>query len=79
MSSAREMGSLLERERGLLGAFRDKQARVFGRLSEKFDPIVRRLVGLDAKERVTRAATDLSRTLTWAGIGEQQRSTLWKW
>ena len=46
LSSAREMGSLLERERGLLGAFRDKQARVFGRLSEKFDPIVRRLVGL---------------------------------
>lgn len=67
LSSAREMGSLLERERGLLGAFRDKQARVFGRLSEKFDPIVRRLVGLDAKGRVTLSGNGLEPNINMGG------------
>lgn len=41
----RELGTKLEAERERLGAFRDKQARIFGRMSEKFDPIVRRLIG----------------------------------
>jgi hypothetical protein len=67
LSSAREMGSLLERERGLLGAFRDKQARVFGQLSEKFDPIVRRLVGVDAKGRVTLSGNGLEPNINMGG------------
>ncbi|RWH54979.1 MAG: hypothetical protein EOQ83_29695 [Mesorhizobium sp.] len=40
------------RPRERLGAFRHKQTRVFGRMSEKFDPILRWLVGNDAKERI---------------------------
>ncbi len=49
----REIGAKLDAERERLSAFRDKQARVFGQISEKFDPIVRRLVGHDAKGRIT--------------------------
>ena len=49
----REIGAKLDAERERLSAFRDKQARVFGQISEKFDPIIRRLVGHDAKGRIT--------------------------
>jgi hypothetical protein len=65
--SAREIGSRLETERAVLGAFRDKQARVFGRLSEKFDPIVRRLVGSDAKGRVTLSGNGLEPNVNMGG------------
>ena len=65
--SAREIASRLETERALLGAFRDKQARVFGRLSEKFDPIVRRLVGSDAKGRVTLSGNGLEPSVNMGG------------
>ena len=57
----------MKAERGLLGAFRDKQARVFGRLSEKFDPIVRRLVGPDAKGRVTLSGNGLEPNINMGG------------
>ncbi len=59
--------SRLETERAVLGAFRDKQARVFGRLSEKFDPIVRRLVGSDAKGRVTLSGNGLEPNVNMGG------------
>jgi hypothetical protein len=49
----RDLTTKLETERNRLGAFRDKQARTFGRMSEKFDPIIRRVVGHDAKSRIT--------------------------
>ena len=65
--SARELVSRLESERAVLGAFRDKQARVFGRLSEKFDPIVRRLVGSDAKGRVTLSGNGLEPNVNMGG------------
>ena len=65
--SAREIVSRLETERDVLGAFRDKQARVFGRLSEKFDPIVRRLVGSDAKGRVTLSGNGLEPNVNMGG------------
>ena len=61
------MGSRLEAERAALGAFRDKQARVFVRLSEKFDPIVRRLVGPDAKGRVTLRGNGLEPNVNMGG------------
>jgi uncharacterized protein YydD (DUF2326 family) len=67
LKSARETGSRLETERASLGAFRDKQARVFGRLSEKFDPIVRRLVGPDAKGRVTLSGNGLEPNVNMGG------------
>jgi len=65
--SAREIVSRLETERAVLGAFRDKQARVFGRLSENFDPIVRRLVGPDAKGRVTLSGNGLEPNVNMGG------------
>ena len=48
----RELGAKLDAERERLGAFRDKQARVFGRMSEKFGPIVGRFVGRDVRGSV---------------------------
>ncbi|WP_216856823.1 chromosome segregation protein SMC [Acidisoma sp. S159] len=65
--SAREIVSRLETERAVLGAFRDKQARVFGRLTEKFDPIVRRLVGSDVKGRVTLSGNGLEPNVNMGG------------
>jgi hypothetical protein len=67
LGSHREMVSMLETERGVLGTFRDKQARVFGRLSEKFDPIVRHLVGPDAKGRVTLSGNGLEPRVQMGG------------
>lgn len=49
----RERVTTIEQESERLGAFRDQQARVFANLSQKFDPIIRRLVGSDAKGVVT--------------------------
>lgn len=63
----RELGTKLESERERLGAFRDKQARVFGRMSEKFDPIVRRLVGHDAKGRITLSGNGLDLSVDMGG------------
>jgi hypothetical protein len=63
----RELGAKLDAERDRLGAFRDKQARVFGRMSEKFDPIVRRLVGHDAKGRITLTGTGLDLSVDMGG------------
>ena len=63
----REMAAKLEAERDRLGAFRDKQARVFGRLSEKFDPIVRRVLGHDAKGRVTLSGTGIELSIDLGG------------
>jgi len=62
-----ELGTKLETERERLGAFRDKQARVFGRISEKFDPIVRRLVGHDAKGRITLSGNGLDLSVEMGG------------
>lgn len=67
MRFASDVGSKLETERALLGAFRDKQAQVFARLSEKFDPIVRRLVGPDATGRVTLSGNGLEPHVNMGG------------
>jgi hypothetical protein len=48
----RELNAKLDAERERLAAFRDKQARVFGRMSEKFGPIVGRFVGRDVRGSV---------------------------
>ncbi|MHC2296196.1 chromosome segregation protein SMC [Rhizobium mongolense] len=65
--AVRELLSKLETERSLLGVFRDKEARVFGRISEKFDPIVRRLVGADAKGQVTLSGNGLEPNVNMGG------------
>lgn len=43
----------LAKERDRLGAFRDKQGLTFGRITEKFSAIIRRLVNENAKGAVT--------------------------
>jgi len=63
----REIGLRLDAERERLGAFRDKQARVFGRMSEKFDPIIRRLVGHDARGRITLTGNGLDLSVDMGG------------
>ncbi|WP_292721452.1 chromosome segregation protein SMC [Mesorhizobium sp.] len=63
----RELGAKLETERERLGAFRDKQARVFGRISEKFDPIIRRLVGHDAQGRIALTGNGLDLSVDMGG------------
>lgn len=65
--AVRDLVSKLETERRLLGVFRDKQARVFGRISQKFDPIVRRLVGADAKGQVTLSGNGLEPNVNMGG------------
>jgi hypothetical protein len=67
MTGLRELTTNLEKERERLGAFRDKQARVFGRMSGKFDPIVRRLVRNDAKGRIALSGVGLELSLDMAG------------
>lgn len=49
----RERVATIEQGSERLGAFRDQQSRVFANFSQKFDPIIRRLVGSDAKGVVT--------------------------
>lgn len=67
MTDLRQLTADLEKARSRLGAFRDKQARVFGRVSEKFDPIVRRLVGEGAKGRITLSGVGLELTVDMGG------------
>ncbi|MER8678816.1 chromosome segregation protein SMC [Mesorhizobium sp. M1136] len=62
-----KLGAKLDAERERLGAFRDKQARVFGRMSEKFDPIIRRLVGHDAKGRIALSGNGLELSVDMGG------------
>lgn len=63
----RELATKLDAERDRLGAFRDKQARVFGRMSDKFDPIVRRLVGHDAKGRIALSGVGIELSVDMGG------------
>lgn len=67
MTDLRQLTADLEKARSRLGAFRDKQARVFGRVSEKFDPIVQRLVGEGAMGRVTLSGVGLELTVDMGG------------
>jgi hypothetical protein len=63
----RETTAKMEAERERLGAFRDKQARVFGTLSEKFDPIVRRLLGHNAKGRISLSGVGIELSVDLGG------------
>ncbi|CUA90577.1 hypothetical protein Ga0061061_1146 [Chelatococcus sambhunathii] len=67
IADLRQLTAELEKERERLGTFRDKQARVFGRMSEKFDPIIRRLVGSDAKGWITLSGVGLDLTVDMGG------------
>ncbi len=63
----REHAATIEQERGRVGAFLDQQARIFDQLSQKFDPIIRRLVGQDAKGSVTLTGNGLNLTVQMGG------------
>ena len=61
------MMTTMETVRERVGVLRDKQIRVFGRLSDKFDPIVRHLVGQEAQGRVTLTGNGLALTVSLDG------------
>lgn len=63
----RERVTTIEQESERLGAFRDQQARVFANLSQKFDPIIRRLVGPAAKGVVTLTGNGLQLAVQMGG------------
>jgi predicted nucleic acid-binding Zn-ribbon protein len=63
----REITTKIETGREHVAAFRDKQTRVFGRLSEKFDPIIRRLVGPEAQGRIALTGSGLELTVEMGG------------
>lgn len=54
----RKIVETIEKERAQVGVFRDKQAQVFGKLAEKFDAIIRFLVGDEAEGRVSLSGND---------------------
>ncbi|MFZ5615263.1 MAG: chromosome segregation protein SMC [Pseudomonadota bacterium] len=66
-SALHERVATIEQERGRIGAFLDQQARVFAHLSQKFDPIIRRLVGQDASGTVTLTGNGLNLTVHMGG------------
>lgn len=63
----REITATIETGRERVAAFRDKQARVFGRLSEKFDSVIRRLVGPEAQGRIALTGNGLELTVEMGG------------
>lgn len=62
-----EITTKIETGRERVAAYRDKQARVFGRLSGKFDPIIRRLVGPEAQGRIALTGNGLELTVEMGG------------
>lgn len=62
-----ELSKMVEEERQRLGAFVDRQARVFSDISLKFDPIVKRLVGSDAAGTVTLTGNGLDLKIQMGG------------
>lgn len=66
-SALRERTATIENERERVGAFLDQQARVFGQLSQKFDPIIQRLVGQNAEGSIALTGNGLNLTVQMGG------------
>lgn len=66
-SSADELFGRVEKKREQVGAHRDAQAEVFGRLSRTFDAIIRVLVGKTARGAVTLDGKGLHLTVDMGG------------
>lgn len=62
-----ELNTTIEQKRESVGALLDQQARVFDRLNQKFDPIIRRLVGPDAQASVSLTGNGLNLTVQMGG------------
>jgi hypothetical protein len=67
MRELSDISTRLESDRGRLITLRDRQAQVFGRLSEKFDPIVRRLLGQDARGRIALSGNGIDLSIDLGG------------
>lgn len=63
----RDCAAHVEQKRDRMGAFLDQQMRVIAHLSQKFDPIIRRLVGQDADGTVTLNGNGLNLTVQMGG------------
>jgi len=59
----RSLEDRLTKERERLAAFRDKQGLTFGRITEKFSAIIRRLINENAKEPLTLSGDRLQLTV----------------
>jgi len=66
-TSVEELFSRIEKKREQVGAYRDAQAEVFGRLSRTFDAIIRVLVGQTARGAVTLDGKGLHLTVDMGG------------
>lgn len=66
-SSADELFARIEKKREQVGAHRDAQAEVFGRLSRTFDAIIRELVGPTARGAVSLDGKGLHLTVDMGG------------
>ena len=62
-----QVTSSIDDTRRAAGALRDQQARVLGRLNDKFDAIIRYLVGGEAQGRVTLTGNGLDLTVRMGG------------
>jgi hypothetical protein len=68
--TARELADMaleLDAERARVGAFRDEQSRVFSRLNDKFDPIVRRLLGEAAQGHISLSGNGIDVSIDLGG------------
>jgi hypothetical protein len=66
-SSADELLERIEKKREQVGAHRDAQAKVFGRLSRTFDAVIRALVGQTARGAITLDGKGLHLTVEMGG------------
>jgi hypothetical protein len=62
-----KLNTEIDSERQLIAAFVDKQTPVFARLSEKFDPIIRHLVGAEARGSIALTGKGLTLAVQMGG------------
>jgi len=67
VSTVRSLEGTIERARASASAFRDKQGAVFLRLKEKFDAIIRELVGPQARGRTSLSGNGLELNVNLGG------------
>ena len=61
------LATKIEQKRGQVGALRDQQARVFQRLTQNFDAIIRQLVGANSEGRVALTGNGLELSVLKGG------------
>ena len=66
-NTLRDRAAPIEQKRDRMGTFLDQQTRVIAHLSQKFDPIIRWLVGQDATGAITLNGNGLNLTVQMGG------------